>query len=61
MVWLVLGRVWVSNHVLQGILAVEDEAAKKHPTYSPHPRGGTCLPTLLEDLSFDGTQSSSSS
>ena len=52
---------WDSIHVRKEKTAVEDEAAKRHPTYSPHPRGVFCLPTLLEDLSFKGTQSSSSS
>ena len=52
---------WDSIHVRKEKTAVEDEAAKRHPTYSPHPRGVFCLPTLLEDLSFKETQSSSSS
>ena len=43
---------WGSIHVRKERIAVEDEAAKRHPTYSPHPRGVICLPTLLEDLSF---------
>ena len=52
---------WDSTHVRKERIAVEDEAAKRHLTYSPHPRGVFCLPTLLEDLSFNETQSSSSS
>ena len=52
---------WDSIHVRKEKTAVGDEAAKRHPTYSPHPRGVFCLPTLLEDLSFKETQSSSSS
>ena len=47
-----LALEWDSIHVRKEKIAVEDEAAKRHPTYSPHPRGVFCLPTLLEDLSM---------
>ena len=38
--------------VLRGRIEAEDAVEKRRLTYSPHPRGVVCLPTLLEDLSM---------